>query len=218
MKQDLGCVIWKRKAFPYLCVHSLSMGAWSTIFGSISSISSTWMWVGPVTCFLTNRIQQRWWDVIPWIGLYYIRLPLQFSRSVMSNSLWPHEQPQHARPPCPSPSPGVHPNPCPLSWWCHPTISSSVVPFSSCPQSFPASGSLADWIKSLHLLAWIKEDAVYSGPVERMESGFWKTRQQKPRGLSLIATKWWTVLTIWGSLEVDLFQPCPDENAALITP
>ena len=49
--------------------------------------------------------------------------------------------PQHARPPCPSPSPIDHPNPCPLSQWCHPTISSSVVPFSSCPQSFPASGS-----------------------------------------------------------------------------
>ena len=65
---------------------------------------------------------------------------VQFSHSVMSNSFWPHE-PQHARPPCPSPTPGVHPNPCPLSWWCHPTISSSIVPFSSCPQSFPASGS-----------------------------------------------------------------------------
>ena len=63
----------------------------------------------------------------------------QFSRSVMSNSLWPHE-PQHTRPPCPSPTPGIHPNPCPLSGWCHPTISSSVVPLSSCPQSFPASG------------------------------------------------------------------------------
>ena len=64
----------------------------------------------------------------------------QFSHSVVSDSLWPHEL-QHARLPCPSPTPGVHPNPCPLSRWCHPTISSSVVPFSSCPQSFPASGS-----------------------------------------------------------------------------
>ena len=64
----------------------------------------------------------------------------QFSCSVMSNSLQPHEL-QHARPPCPSPTPRVHPNPCPLSRWYHPTISSSVVPFSSCPQSFPASGS-----------------------------------------------------------------------------
>ena len=64
---------------------------------------------------------------------------VQFSCSVMSDSLRPHE-PQHTRPPCPSPTPGVHPNPCPLSWWYHPTISSSVVPFT-CPQSFPASGS-----------------------------------------------------------------------------
>ena len=58
----------------------------------------------------------------------------------MSDLLRPHE-PQHASPPCPSPTPRVYSNPCPLSWWCHPTISSSVVPFSSCPQSFPASGS-----------------------------------------------------------------------------
>ena len=64
----------------------------------------------------------------------------QFNHSVVSDSLWSHES-QHARPLCPSPSPGVYPNSCPLSWWCHPTISSSVVPFSSCPQSFPASES-----------------------------------------------------------------------------
>ena len=66
-----------------------------------------------------------------------IRL-LLFSRSVMSDSLRPHE-PQHTRPPCTSPTPGVYPNPCPSSRWCHPTISSSIIPFSSCPQSFPAS-------------------------------------------------------------------------------
>ena len=65
---------------------------------------------------------------------------VQFSRSVMSNSLRPHES-QHARPPCPSPTPGVHSDSCPLSRWCHPAISSSVVPFSSCPQSLPASES-----------------------------------------------------------------------------
>ena len=64
----------------------------------------------------------------------------QFSHSVMSNSLQPHGL-HHARPPCPSPTPGVYPNSCPLSQWCHPTISSSVVPFSSRLQSFPASGS-----------------------------------------------------------------------------
>ena len=66
---------------------------------------------------------------------------VQFSRSVMSDSLPPHGL-QHARPSCPSPTPGAYPNSCPLSHWCHPTISSSVAPFSSCPQSFPASGSI----------------------------------------------------------------------------
>ena len=65
---------------------------------------------------------------------------VQFSHSVVSDSLWPHGL-QHTRPPCQSPSPGVHSNSCPLSWWCHPTISSSVIPFSSCLQSFPAPGS-----------------------------------------------------------------------------
>ena len=70
----------------------------------------------------------------------HLDLSVQFSHSVVFNSLWPHRL-QHARPPCPSPTPGVYLNPCPLSRWCHPTISSSVVPFSSCPQSLPASGS-----------------------------------------------------------------------------
>ena len=65
---------------------------------------------------------------------------VQFSRSVMSDSLQPLEL-QHTRPPCPSPIPGVHPHPCPSSRWSHPTISSSVFPFSSCPQSFPPLGS-----------------------------------------------------------------------------
>ena len=65
---------------------------------------------------------------------------VQFSRLVVSHSLQPHES-QHARPPCPSPTPGVQPNSCALSRWCHPAISSSVVPFSSCPQSLPASES-----------------------------------------------------------------------------
>ena len=70
----------------------------------------------------------------------YLLSSVQFSGSVVSDSLQPHES-QHTRPPCPLPTPRVHSNPCPLSWWCHPTISSSVIPFSSCLQSFPASGS-----------------------------------------------------------------------------
>ena len=65
---------------------------------------------------------------------------VQFSRSVVSDYLWPHEL-QHTRPPCPSPTPRVYSNSCPSSRWYHPAISSSVVPFSSCPQSLPASGS-----------------------------------------------------------------------------
>ena len=71
---------------------------------------------------------------------YDISQSFQFSPSVVSDSLQPHES-QHARPPCPSPTPRVYPNSCPLSQWCHPTISSSVIPFSSCHQSLPASGS-----------------------------------------------------------------------------
>ena len=84
-------------------------------------------------------------NILSKIGLYLTKhfscfSSFQFSRSVVSYSLRLHE-PQHTRPPCLSPTPGVHPNPWPLSRWCHPTISSSVIPFSSCPQSFPASGS-----------------------------------------------------------------------------
>ena len=74
---------------------------------------------------------------------------VQFSHSAVSDSLRPHES-QHTRPPCPSPTPGVHSNSCPSSQWCHPAISSSVVPFSSYPQSLPASGSFP----VSHLFTW----------------------------------------------------------------
>ena len=73
------------------------------------------------------------------LNLRYLEHP-QFSRSVMSNSLRSHEL-QHARPPCPSPTPRTHPNSCPSSRCCHPAISSSIIPFSCCSQSLPASGS-----------------------------------------------------------------------------
>ena len=91
----------------------------------------------------------RWWlspDITASHFLYKRHLPFilcltaQFSRSVVSDSLWPHES-QHTRPPCSSPTPGVYPNSCPSSQWCHPAISSSVIPFSSCPRSLPASES-----------------------------------------------------------------------------
>ena len=105
------------------------------------------------------------WDFIPSQIFYHPNAPsyvtshgieffmtfssVKFSRSVMSDSLRPQES-QHARPPCPSPTPRVYPNSCPSSRWCHPAISSSVVPFSSCPQSLPASGSFP----TSQLFAW----------------------------------------------------------------
>ena len=78
----------------------------------------------------SKRLCKWWW----------FNNSVQFSPSVVSDSLRPHEL-QHARPPCPSPTPGVHSDSCPSSQWCHPAISSSVIPFSSCPQSLPASES-----------------------------------------------------------------------------
>ena len=96
---------------------------------------------------LCNKPEKQMRDIIfekkkqnchHWMMIWFSSV--QFRCSVVSDSLWPYE-PRHARPSCPSPTPGVHPNPCPLSRWCHPTTSFSVVPFSSCPQSFPASGS-----------------------------------------------------------------------------
>ena len=106
-------------------------------------------WAVPLNLESRSRLYK--WHQAPWPPKYlpldandpcynsWLLLPL-FSRSLVSNSLWPHGL-QHARPPCPSPTPRVYSNSCPLSQWCHPTISSSAVPFSSCPQSFPASGS-----------------------------------------------------------------------------
>ena len=104
--------------------------------------------------FITSVFQPHKFTLIRWLSEKYLKIrdrlqgtnhmiqfsSVQFSRSVVSDSLRPHES-QHARPPCPSPSPGVHSNSRPLSRWCHPAISSSAVPFSSCPQSLPASES-----------------------------------------------------------------------------
>ena len=87
----------------------------------------------------THSVRKKW-DAVNTLLFH------QFSLSVVSNLLWPHGL-QHAMLPCPSPSPGACSNSCPLSWGCHPTISSSVVPFSSCLQSFPAPGSfLMTWL------------------------------------------------------------------------
>ena len=96
-------------------------------------------------------------------GQLYLASSVQFSCSVMSDFLWPHG-PQHARPPCSSPTPGVYSNPRPLSQWCHPTLSSSVIPFSSCRQSFPASGSFPiRWPKYWSFSFSISPSNEYSG-------------------------------------------------------
>ena len=106
----------------------LAKSSWLPNFREIKRYSRAWMQttVYPINTFNNN---------------YHILLcSAQFSHSVVSDSLQPHGL-QHARLPCPSPTPGVYSNSCPLSWWCHPAISSSVVHFSSCLQSFPALGS-----------------------------------------------------------------------------
>ena len=94
---------------------------------SIIFLSGLWMILIRALLVFTR------WNILKIVQL------VQFSHSVMSNSLWPHKL-QHARPPCPSSISRVHSNSCPSSQWCHPAISSSVIPFSSCPQSLTASG------------------------------------------------------------------------------
>ena len=104
-----------------------------------SNIETTSNSLNVLTIFLDAPIQATW-DQTVFMVPALIRVSVQFSRSVVSDSLRPHES-QHARPPCPSPTPGVHSDSRPSSQWCHPAISSSVIPFSSCPQSLPASES-----------------------------------------------------------------------------
>ena len=98
-------------------------------------------------------LSKRWRKVekVNW----YCSGSVQFSHSVVADSLWPHGL-EHTRPPCPSPTPGVYSSSCPLSQWCHPTISYSVDPFSSCLQSFTSSLSF-QWVSSLHQVVKVLE-------------------------------------------------------------
>ena len=105
----------------------------------------------------------------------------------MSDSLW-HNGPQHTRPPCLSPTPGVYPDSCPLSQWCHPTISSSVVPFSSCPQFFPASGSFP--LSQLFASGGQNTGVSTSTSVE-----------QQPSGLTSFRMDWLDLLAVQGTLK-----------------
>ena len=117
----------------YCClVNSMGIGAWQFIvYGATKNQTQlcTYTHTQTHTCTHTGYSYVLW------------QVPsVQSSHSVLSDSLWPHES-QHARPPCPSPTPWVYSNSCPSSWWCHPAISSTAVPFSSCPQSLSTSGT-----------------------------------------------------------------------------
>ena len=142
--QSLSCV--QLFATPWIAAWQTSFSfpiSWSLlIFMSIELVM-------PSNHFILYHLLLLLPPIIPSIRVFsdestlHIRWPfssVQFSRSVMSDCLWPHEL-QHTRPPCPSPTPTVYSNSCPSSRWCHPAISSSLSPFSSCPQSLPASGS-----------------------------------------------------------------------------
>ena len=160
-------------------------------------------------------------------------LSVQFSRSVVSDSLRPHEL-RYTRPPCPSPTPRIHPNSSPSSWWCHPAIPSSVVPFSSCPQSLPASESFP----MSQLFAWGGQSTGVSALVSllpKKSQGWsplewtgWMSLQSKLQSMGLIAprhmgsfwTGYWTrvpctgrqILNYCPLLLASSILHCPSQN------
>jgi len=109
------------------------ISAWHLYLGIVAE-NTWWAFMREVISIYEGKEKILGYSIM-WVTLLFNSV--QFSRSVVSDSLRPHES-QHARPPCPSPSPGVHSDSCPLSQWCHPAISSSVVPFSSCSQIPPS--------------------------------------------------------------------------------
>ena len=122
---------------------------------------------------------------------------VQFSRSVVSNFLWPHEL-QHARPPCLPPTPRVHPNPCPLSRWCHPSILSSAAPFSFCPQSLPASGSFQMSLRRVwRLFKKLKIEWLYDLAIPLVGIKLDKTVILKDTWTSVFFMALFTILKIW---------------------
>ena len=114
---------WPRDWTQVFCIASRFFAVWAT--REAQSVKS---WTSKPNLY---DISFSYWVTLHHSSIVFSSVH-QFSRSVVSNSVRPHES-QHARPPCPSPTPGVHPNSCASSWWCHPAISSSVIPFSSCP-------------------------------------------------------------------------------------
>ena len=149
-----SALAWAGDLWPILpgpVTQGLILTATLPFFGNQDLISYQPLWAQNSYCLLVQKL----------VNVCNYRVPsVQFSPSVVSDSLQPHEL-QHTKPPCPSPTPGVHSISCPSSQWCHPTISSSVIPFSSCLQSFPASGSfqmsplLTSGGQSIGVSAWI---------------------------------------------------------------
>ena len=129
----LDTTLFKSKQYIFL-----ASGAGGLVAKSCPTLVTPWT-VARQAPLSVRFSRQEHWSGLPFPSQVLILL-VHFSRSVVSDSLQPHES-QHARPPCRSPTPGVHSDSRPLSQWCHPAISSSVVPFSSCPQSLPASVS-----------------------------------------------------------------------------
>ena len=129
-----SALAWAGDLWPILpgpVTQGLILTATLPFFGNQDLISYQPLWAQNSYCLLVQKL----------VNVCNYRVPsVQFSPSVVSDSLQPHEL-QHTKPPCPSPTPGVHSISCPSSQWCHPAISSSVIPFSSCFQSLPASGS-----------------------------------------------------------------------------
>ena len=120
---------------------------------------------------------------------------VQFSCSVVSDSLRPHES-QHGRPPCPSPTPRVYPNSCPSSRWCHPTISSSVIPFASCLQS--QHQGLFKWVSSSHQVAKVLEFQVQSTSVQNMKwsTGYIITKEHICEKIVTVCSSQWSILIV----------------------
>ena len=138
-----------------------------------------------ILCSIDLISQNKLTSFILIIQFHYRRFPkfssVQFSLSVVSDSLRPHES-QHARPPCPLPTPGVYSNSCPSSRWCHSAISSSAVPFSSCPQSLPASGSFP----TSQLFAWGGQSTGVSASASVLPMN---TQDWSPLGWDLLAVQ-----------------------------
>ena len=138
---------WERKSLSCMRSNFAGDSRWMKML-YMSSFASNNLWLRPWNihiCFSTHLFYYEscgrpQTGFLPCSLFFHQIRSDQISHSVVSDSLWPHES-QHARPPCPAPTPGVHSDSRPLSQWCHPAISSSVVPFSSCPQSLPASES-----------------------------------------------------------------------------